>query len=109
MLILGELELDMSSIKLIPRRKNMVIKVQERKLVLKEIKEQKDRKMKIEKEVKLLENEADSSSLEADKKGNIQTLSKANVLRAEGRSARTEELAVVNLSLSALEKVKVIG
>ena len=60
--------------------------------------------MKIEKKVKVLEKEADSLSLEAEKKESFQILSKANALGAKAKSVRSEELAVVNQSLLDLEK-----
>ena len=60
--------------------------------------------MKIEKKVGSLEKEADSLSLEAEKKESFHTLSKVNALRAKAKSVRAEEHAVVNQSLSDLEK-----
>ena len=75
-----------------------------RKGVLEEIKGQKVKKMKIEKKVEVLEKEADSLSLEAEKKESFQTLSKANALRAKAKFVRTEELAVVSQSLLDLEE-----
>ena len=67
-----------------------------RKAVLEEIKDQKVKKMKIEKKVEVLEKEAGSLSLEAEKKESFQTLSKANSSRAKTKSVRSE-----NLQLSA--------
>ena len=71
---------------------------------MEEIKEQNGKKMKIEMKVESLEKQADSVSLEAEKKESFQTLSKANALGAKAESVRPEELAVVNQSLSDLEK-----
>ena len=42
--------------------------------------------MKVEKKIESLQNEADSLLLEAEKKESIQTLTKANSLRAEAKS-----------------------
>ena len=61
-----------------------------RKHVLEELKEQKVKRVKIEKKIESLEKEADSLSLEAEKKENIQTLAKANALRAKAKSVRAE-------------------
>ena len=96
----------MSSINLISKRKRKHANEISRKekLVLEGIKEQKVKKMKIEKRVELLKKEADSLSWETEKKERFQTLSKANSLRAKAKSVRAEEVAVVNQSLSDLEK-----
>ena len=74
-----------------------------RKAVLEEIKE---KKMKIEKKVEVLEKEADCLSLEAEKKESFRTLSKTNALRAKAKSVRSEEFAVVSQSLLDLEELK---
>ena len=76
----------------------------QRKAVLEEIKEKKVEKMKIEKIVEVLEKEADSLSLEAEKKESFQTFPNANALRVKTKSVRSEELAVVSQSLFDLEK-----
>ena len=65
--------------------------------------------MRIEKNIESLEKEADSLSLEAEKKESFQTLSKANALRAKAKSVRAEQLTIVDKSLSDLERVKVTG
>ena len=88
----------------------MLMKGHERGNILwKKYKEQKGKKMKIEKKVELLENEADTLSLQAEKKESFQTLSKANALRVKAKSVRAEELTAVNQSLTDLENEKVIG
>ena len=78
-------------------------RTRKRKHIMEEIKEQKGKKMKIEKKVELLENEADTLSLQAEKKESFQTLSKANALRVKAKSVRAEELTAVNQSLTDLE------
>ena len=77
---------------------------------MEEIKEQKLKKVRIEKNIESLEKEADCLSLEAEKKESFQTLSKANALRAKAKSVRAEQLTMVDKSLSDLEKeLKVTG
>ena len=75
-----------------------------RKVVLEEVKAQKTKKIKLEKTVESLENEAGSLFLEAEKKKNFHTLSKANALKAKARSVKSEDLSAVNQSLVDLEK-----
>ena len=53
-----------------------------------EIKEKKAKIVKIEKRIKGLEKEANTLSLEAEKKDSIQTLSKANALRTKAIAVR---------------------
>ena len=58
-----------------PKKEHQASKcARKRKAVLEEIKEQIVKKMKIEKKVEVLEKEADSLSLEAEKKESFQTL-----------------------------------
>ena len=68
------------------------------------MKEQKLKRAKLEKRIETLQKEADTLSLEAEKKENIQTLSKANALRIKTKTVRGEELSTVNKSLSELEE-----
>ena len=68
------------------------------------MKAQKAKKMKLEKTVESLENEADSLYLEAEKKENFHSLSKANALKAKARSVKSEDLSAVNQSLIDLER-----
>ena len=68
------------------------------------MKAQKAKKMKLEKTVESLENEADSLYLEAEKKENFHSLSKANALKAKARSVKSEDLSAVNQSLVDLER-----
>ena len=70
---------------------------------MEEIKGQKAKKVKVEKNIESLQNEADSLLLEAKKKESIQTLTKANALRAKAKSVRDEELKSLNQSLLDLE------
>ena len=67
------------------------------------MKEQKLERAKLEKRIEILLKEADTFSLEAEKKENIQTLSKAYALRSKAKTVRDEELSTVNKSLSELE------
>lgn len=71
---------------------------------MEEVKAQKAKKMKLEKTVESLENEADSLYLEAEKKENFHSLSKANALKAKARSVKSEDLSAVNQSLVDLER-----
>ena len=69
------------------------------------MKEPKLKRAKLEKRIETLEKEADTLSLEAEKKENIQTLSNANALRSKAKTVRDEEhLSTVNKSLSELEE-----
>ena len=68
------------------------------------MKEQKLRRTKVEKRIKTLEKEADTLSLEAEKKENIQTLSKANALGSKAKTVRNEDLSTVKKPLSELEE-----
>ena len=68
------------------------------------MKEQKLNRAKLEERIETLEKEADTLSLEAEKKENIQALSKANVLRSNAKTVRDEQLLTVNKSLSELEE-----
>lgn len=68
------------------------------------MKEQKLKRAKLEKRIEILQKEADTLSLEAEKKENIQTLSKANALRSKAKAVRDEDLSAINKSLSELEE-----
>ena len=86
------------------KKKHVAESSRKRKLVMEAIKEQKLKKVRIEKNIESLEKEVDSLSLEAEKKESFQTLSKANALRAKAKSVRAEQLTMVGKSLSDLEK-----
>ena len=64
-----------------------------RKDILEEMKEQKLKRAKLEKRIETLEKETATISLEAEKKENIQTLSKANTLRIKAKTVKDEKLS----------------
>ena len=57
------------------------------------MKKQKLKREKLKERIETLEKEADTLSLEADKKENIQTLSKANALKSKAKTVRDEGLS----------------
>ena len=100
----GELKVDISSIKGCKKRKEASATSGKRKNILEEMKEQKLKRAKLERRIETLDKEADTLSLEAEKKENIHTLSEANALRSKAKTVRDEELSTVKKSLSELEK-----
>ena len=71
------------------KKRHVAESSRKRKFVLEEIKEQKLKKVRIDKNIESLKKVADSLSLEAEKKGSFQTLSKANALRAKAKSVKS--------------------